>query len=121
MKTAKEVRISFYGTDDTRAYDEDEISIMEQYADQKNVSEGVGNKYEFKTFNGRIKIYVNGSVMFTFNQIDFLGYYFFKDDTNLYCADFYLLREKAGSHIMEISFKDKETWLSINRLLDENM
>jgi hypothetical protein len=121
MKTAKEVRILFYGKDDTRAYDEDEIAIMEQYAAQKNVSEKVDNKYEFKTYNGRVKIYFNGSVIFTFNQIDFLAYYFFKDDVNLYGCTLYFLREGAGGHEMDVYFKDKETWLSVNRLLDENM
>jgi hypothetical protein len=78
-------------------------------------------KYVFKTYNGRIKVYVNGYVMFTFNQIDFKGYYFYKDDTNLYGMDIYLMNEKGGATTMEIYFKDKETWLAINRLLDQNM
>ena len=79
------------------------------------------NKYEFKTYNGRIKIMVNSCVMFTFNQIDFVGYYFYKDDTNLYGCDLTFLREGAGQGLMEIYFKDKQTWLAVNKLLDENM
>jgi hypothetical protein len=31
------------------------------------------HKYAFKTYNGRIKVYVDGYVMFCFNQIDFKG------------------------------------------------
>ena len=30
-------------------------------------------RYGFKIFNGRVKVYVNDYVMFTFNQIDFKG------------------------------------------------
>jgi hypothetical protein len=77
--------------------------------------------YDFKIFNGRIKIYVDGYVMFTFNQIDFLGYYAYKDDTDLYGLDIYLLREKAGASTMEIYFKTKENWLAIIKLLDEKL
>lgn len=76
---------------------------------------------KFKTENGRIKVYVNNSVMLTFNQIDFLAYYFFKDDTNLYGMTLHFLREKAGAAEMDVYFKSKETWLAINKLLDENM
>ena len=79
------------------------------------------HKYEFKTYNGRVKIYVDGYVMFCFNQIDFLGYYFFKDDSNLFGCTLYFSREKAGASEMDIYFKSKETWLQINKLLDENM
>ena len=79
------------------------------------------DKYQFKTFNGRIKIYYQGCVMFTFNQIDLLSYYFFKDDTNLYGMTIHFLREKAGHAEMDVYFKDKETWLAVNKLLDENM
>lgn len=79
------------------------------------------HKYEFKTYNGRVKIYVDGYVMFCFNQIDFLGYYFFKDDANLYGVTLYFSREKAGASEMDIYFKTKDTWLAINKLLDENM
>jgi hypothetical protein len=79
------------------------------------------SKYEFKIYNGRVKICYEGSVIFTFNQIDFLGYYFFKDDTKLYGMTLHFLREKAGGHEMDVYFKDKETWLAVNKLLDENM
>jgi len=79
------------------------------------------HKYEFKTYNGRVKIYVDGYVMFCFNQIDFQGYYFFKDDSNLYGCTLYFSREKAGASEMDVYFKTKETWLAVNKLLDENM
>lgn len=77
--------------------------------------------YDFKIFNGRVKVYVDGYVMFSFNQIDFLGYYAYKDDTNLYGIDIYLLREKAGNSTMEIYFKTKENWLNILKLLDTHL
>lgn len=79
------------------------------------------HSYDFKIYNGRVKVYVDGYVMFSFNQIDFLGYYAYKDDTNLYGLDIYLLREKAGASTMEIYFKTKENWLAILKLLDENL
>lgn len=79
------------------------------------------HQYDFKIFNGRVKIYVDGFVMFSFNQIDFAGYYAYKDDTDLYGIDLYLNREKAGSQTMEIYFKTKQNWLNILKLLDENM
>jgi hypothetical protein len=78
-------------------------------------------KFEFKIYNGRVKIYVDGYVMFTFNQIDFLGYYGYKNDSDLYGLDIYLLREKAGKSRMDIYFKKKSTWLSVLKLLDENL
>lgn len=79
------------------------------------------HKYTLKIFNGRIKAYVDGYVMFTFNQIDFKGYYFYKDDTDLYGLDIYLMNEKGGATTMEIYFKSKDAWLGINKLLDENL
>ena len=79
------------------------------------------NKYGFEIYNGRVKVKYNGAVMFTFNQIDFLGYYFYKNDEQIYGCDIYLLREKAGKSRMDIYFKTKEAWLSVNKLLDENM
>ncbi len=77
--------------------------------------------YDFKIFNGRIKVYVNGYVMFTFNQIDFKGYYAYKDDTLLYGLDIYLMNEKGGATTMEIYFKTKENWLGVLRLLDQHL
>jgi hypothetical protein len=77
--------------------------------------------YDLKIYNGRVKIYVDGYVMFSFNQIDFLGYYAYKDDTDLYGIDIYLLREKAGDSTMEIYFKTKENWLNILKLLDTHL
>ena len=77
--------------------------------------------YGFKIFNGRVKVYVDGYVMFCFNQIDFKGYYSYKDDTLLYGIDIYLMNEKGGATTMEIYFKTNENWLGILRLLDENL
>jgi hypothetical protein len=77
--------------------------------------------YDFKIYNGRVKVYVDNFVMFSFNQIDFAGYYAYKDDTKLYGLDIYLNREKAGSQVMEIYFKTKENWLAILELLDKNL
>ena len=71
-------------------------------------------RYGFKIFNGRVKVYVNDYVMFTFNQIDFKGYYAYKDDTLLYGLDIYLMNEKGGATTMEIYFKTKENWLLLN-------
>ena len=79
------------------------------------------HKYALKIYNGRVKVYVDGYVMFSFNQIDFLGYYAYKDDTDLYGLDIYLLREKAGESKMEIYFKTKENWLAILKLLDTHL
>lgn len=78
--------------------------------------------YDLKIYNGRVKVYVDGYVMFTFNQIDFKGYYASKDDTNIYCLDIYLINEKGGgSHTMEMYFKTKEVWLNILKLLDNHL
>jgi hypothetical protein len=79
------------------------------------------HEYTFKTFNGRNKVYCDGFVMFSFNQIDFAGYYAYKDDTDLYGITIYMNREKAGPMEMEIYFKTKENWLAILKLLDENL
>ena len=78
-------------------------------------------KFEFKIYNGRVKIYVDKYVMFSFNQIDFLGYSGYKNDSDLYGLDIYLLREKAGKSRMDIYFKKKSTWLAVLKLLDENL
>jgi hypothetical protein len=79
------------------------------------------HKYDLKIYNGRVKVYVDDCVMFTFNQIDFVGYYFYKDDTDLYGCDITLLRQGAGQGLMEIYFKSKKTWLAINQLLDKRL
>jgi hypothetical protein len=76
---------------------------------------------DLKIYNGRVKVYVDGYVMFTFNQIDFKGYYAYKDDTNLYGIDVYLMNEKGGATTMEIYFKTKEHWLNILALLDKHL
>lgn len=74
------------------------------------------HNYKFATFNGRIKIYIDGVVFLSFNQIDFKGYYAYKDDTNLYGIDIYL-----KDTTMEIYFKTKEVWLEVLALMDNSM
>jgi len=79
------------------------------------------HKYDLKIYNGRVKVYVDGYVMFTFNQIDFKGYYAYKDDTDLYGIDVYLMNEKGGATTMEVYFKTKQNWLNILALLDKHL
>lgn len=81
-----------------------------------NSNEERDNTYSFKTENGRVKVYVNDYVMFCFNQIDFKGYYAYKDDVNLFGLDIYMV-----DTTMEIYFKTKTNWLAVLKLLDENM
>ena len=76
------------------------------------------HKYELKTYNGRVKIYCDGYVMFAFNQIDFSGYYAYKDCHNLFGIDIYMNRQGAGHQIMEIYFKTKKNWLAVLKTLD---
>jgi len=76
----------------------------------------MNQKYTLKIFNGRVKIYIDGYVFLSFNQIDFLGYYAFKDDTNLYGIDVYL-----KNTTIETSYKTKEVWLSVLKVLDQNL
>lgn len=79
------------------------------------------HKYDLKIYNGRVKVYVDGYVMFSFNQIDFAGYYSFKDDSHLYGITIYMNREKASPCEMDIYFKTKENWLNILKLLDTHL
>ena len=79
------------------------------------------HKYSLKIYNGRIKVYIDGYVAFTFNQIDFKGYYAYKDDTDLYGLDIYLMNDKGGATTMEVYFKTKHNWLAVLKLLDENL
>jgi hypothetical protein len=79
------------------------------------------HNYSLKIYNGRVKVYVDDFVMFSFNQIDFVGYYAYKDDTDLYGLDIYLARQKAGQIQMEIYFKTKQNWLGVLKLLDEKL
>lgn len=79
------------------------------------------HNYNFKIYNGRVKVYIDGYVAFTFNQIDFKGYYAYKDDTDLYGLDIYLMNDKGGATTMEVYFKTKENWLNVLKLLDNNL
>ena len=73
-------------------------------------------RYKLSIINGRVKIYIDGYVFLSFNQIDFKGYYAFKDDTNLYGIDFYL-----KDTTIETSYKTKEVWLDILSVLDKHL
>jgi len=75
------------------------------------------HKYTLTVINGRVKIYIDKMVMVSFNQIEFLGYYAFKDDHLLYGLDIYL----KGNNIIETSYKTKEVWTKILKLLDKEL
>jgi hypothetical protein len=77
--------------------------------------------YSLKIYNGRVKVYCDEYVMFAFTQLDLVGWYFFKDDTNVLGLTIHFLREKAGAGEMDIYFKTKKTWLEVNKLMDENL
>ena len=76
--------------------------------------------YDLKTFNGMYKVYVDGYVMFSWNQIDFKAYYAYKDQKNLYGISIYLMYGQANLEI-EVYFKTKQHWLNILKLLDEQL
>jgi len=78
-------------------------------------------QYAFKVKEGRYYVYINGYIAFCFNQLDFKGFYAFKDDVSLYGLDIYLMNEKGGQTRMEIFFKTRETWLGVLKLLDDNL
>lgn len=91
------------------------------YISNKDKDTPKQHTYDLKIYNGRVKVYVDGYVMFTFNQIDFSGYYAFKDDSSLFGITIYMNREKASPQEMDIYFKTKENWLNILKLLDERL
>lgn len=74
-------------------------------------------RYELDVYNGRVKIYIDKIVFLSFNQIDFKGYYAFKDDVKLYGIDFYL----SNNVKIETSYKTKEVWLGILKLLNKEL
>lgn len=78
-------------------------------------------EYRFATRNGRCLVYIDGFLFFCFNQIDFKGLYSYKDDTNLYGLDIYLMNERGGATTMEIYFKSRANWEKTLKLLDENL
>jgi hypothetical protein len=83
---------------------------------RNGVSTEPTHEYAFKVFNGRVKVYIDGYIAFCFNQIDFKGFYSYKDDTSLYGLDLYL-----KDTTIEVYFKTKQVWLDVLRLLDQNM
>jgi hypothetical protein len=76
----------------------------------------LNHKYKLVIYNGRVKIYIDDIVFLSFNQIDFVGYYAFKDDTKLYGIDFY-----TKDTIIETSYKTKQVWIDILKLLDNEL
>lgn len=72
--------------------------------------------YSFLTRNGRCYVYIDELIFFCFNQIDFKGFYAYKDDVNLYGIDIYLV-----DTMMEIYFKTKENWTETLKLLDKHL
>lgn len=79
------------------------------------------HSYELKIYNGRVKVYVDGYVMFSFSQLDFVGYYNFINETNVYGIEIYLLKAQAGFGTMKIFFEEKSIWLSVINLLDTHL
>lgn len=71
-----------------------------------------------KIYNGRVRLYVDGTLFFCFNQLDFRGLYAYKDDTALYGLDIYLADREGGQATMEIYFKTKDAWLKTLGILD---
>lgn len=76
----------------------------------------INHKYKLAIYNGRVKIYIDGVVFLSFNQIDFKGFYTFKDDSSLYGIDFYL-----KDCTIETSYKTKKVWLDILKILDKEL
>lgn len=80
------------------------------------------HKYSLVTFNGRVKISIDDNLFLAFNQIDFKGLYAYKDDTNLYGIDIYLMSsDSQANHTLEIYFKTKEVWLAILKLINDRL
>lgn len=75
------------------------------------------SRFSLQVYNGRYKVKVDGMVLCSFNQIDFKGYYAFKDDHSLFGIDFYL----AGGVVIETAYKTRAVWEGILRLLDETI
>lgn len=69
------------------------------------------------TLNGRYKILVDGLPMVCFNQLDFLGYYAFKDDYLLYGIDIYLKGQSRVGTRIPLHFKTKKVWIETLKLL----
>lgn len=74
------------------------------------------HKYKLVIYNGRVKIYIDGYILVTFNQLDYKGLYSYKDDSCLYGIDIYL-----KDVTMEVYFKTKKVWLDILKLIDEEL
>lgn len=73
--------------------------------------------YKLDVVNGRVKIYVDELVMLSFTQLEFRGYYAYKDDYLLYGIEFYL----TGGVTIETNYKTKEVWTEVLKLLDKHL
>lgn len=86
------------------------------------MKENINHSYKLVVYNGRVKIYIDGFVFLSFNQIDFKGFYAFKDDTRLYGIDFYLVSADSGGNLtIETFYKTKKVWLDILKLLNKEL
>lgn len=74
------------------------------------------DRYKLDIINGRVKIYIDDLPFLSFDQLNFEGYYAFKDDSKLYGIDFYL-----KDTTIETSYKTKEVWTDILKLLDKEL
>lgn len=75
------------------------------------------HKYSLSIYNGRVKIKIDGITFLSFDQLNFLGYYAFKDDHLLYGIDIIM----KGDVKIETSYKTKEVWTQILKLLDKEL
>lgn len=75
------------------------------------------HKYSIDVYNGRYKVYIDGLVFLSFNQIDFKGYYCFKDDVKLYGIDIYLVNGVT----IETSYKTEKVWKAIVELFGKEL
>lgn len=82
-----------------------------------NIKSANNHQYSLKIYNGRVKIYIDGFLFVMFNQLEFLGLYNFKDDTDLYGSTIYM----KGQNKINVYFKTKENWLAFIKIMDEKL
>jgi hypothetical protein len=81
------------------------------------MTEHDNHEYRLEVYNGRYKIYIDNLVFLSFNQIDFKGYYAFKDDVNLFGIDVYL----TNGVTLETSYKTQKVWKAILELFSKEL
>lgn len=72
--------------------------------------------YTFELKEATVKIRINNSLVLSFNQLEYLGLYSYKDNRDWYGIDIYM----KGT-IIETYWNSKEKWLKILELLDKNL